>query len=403
MTFDALGSFAFTTALALDGSADGTHTLSLHTMDKAGNVSATASLPFTLLTITQLAPPTLDPASDSSPGHIGVTNVTTPLIHVAAPSGLNVGLYVDGNLAGQAVATGGSAAFTLGPLADGPYNIVAALQSSAAAGFGDNSQPLSITILTTPPAPPTFDLAGGTADLGPEQTSAGRVTLVGQATVGDAVNLVGSSLTRLAAGSGTFQIPGVTLAPGANVLTLKTEDVAGNLSSAATLTVTYSPPTSMTPPNPVIVWNQATLNAIQTDGTDPLMASRALAMVQAAVYDAVNNVEGTPAYYVKVAAPADASAAAAVDAAAHDVLLYLYPAQQPTLDALLASELALLPTARAPRTAKRWARPSGMPSSPCGTTTGPRALSISSPARPRVTGSRPRRPTPRRSTRRAAT
>jgi hypothetical protein len=44
-----------------------------------------------------------------------------------------------------------------------------------------------------------------------------------------------------------------------------------------------------------------------------------------------------------VPAPADSSVAAAVDAAAHDVLLYLYPDQQPTLDALLVSQLALLP------------------------------------------------------------
>ena len=82
----------------------------------------------------------------------------------------------------------------------------------------------------------------------------------------------------------------------------------------------------------------------RTDGTDPVMASRGLAMLQAAVYDAVNNVEGTPAYYVKVAAPADSSIAAAVDAAAHDVLLYLYPAQKATFDALLTSQLALLPS-----------------------------------------------------------
>src|SRR5205807_2569632 len=42
-------------------------------------------------------------------------------------------------------------------------------------------------------------------------------------------------------------------------------------------------------------------------------------------------------------AAADANEAAAVDAAAHDVLTYLYPAQQATFDSLLASQLALLP------------------------------------------------------------
>ena len=97
-----------------------------------------------------------------------------------------------------------------------------------------------------------------------------------------------------------------------------------------------------TQPNAVIVWNQATLNAIQNDDSDPLIASRGLAMVQSAVYDAVNAIEGTPAYLVKVSAAADASVPAAVDQAAHDVLSYLYPRQQASFDALLATQIGLL-------------------------------------------------------------
>jgi len=50
--FDASGHFSFTTALALDGSADGTHTVTLTATDRAGNVSTPASLTFTLNTIT---------------------------------------------------------------------------------------------------------------------------------------------------------------------------------------------------------------------------------------------------------------------------------------------------------------------------------------------------------------
>ena len=60
-------------------------------------------------------------------------------------------------------------------------------------------------------------------------------------------------------------------------------------------------------------------------------------MVQAAVYDAVNAIEGTPAYYVQIAAPTGASAEAAVSMAAYNVLNYLYPARKAGFDALLAT------------------------------------------------------------------
>src|SRR5262249_58271116 len=50
--FDAAtGNFSFTTALAVDGSADGPHTVTFRATDAAGNVSATASLAFTLARI----------------------------------------------------------------------------------------------------------------------------------------------------------------------------------------------------------------------------------------------------------------------------------------------------------------------------------------------------------------
>ena len=208
--------------------------------------------------------------------------------------------------------------------------------------FGQTSlATLPVVLDDIPPTVPTFNLAAGTITPQTiETTTAARVTLVGQTDANVTLTLVGTGLTALSSGTGAFQIPGVNLAVGADTLTVVATDQAGNTSSYS-LTVTRS--TASSQPNAVIVWNQATLNAIQTDGTDPLMSSRALAMVQAGVYDAVNNIEGTPAYYVKIMAPADADINAAVDAAAHDVLGYLYPAQQTTFDALLTTQLALLP------------------------------------------------------------
>jgi hypothetical protein len=112
----------------------------------------------------------------------------------------------------------------------------------------------------------------------PRRPVPANLTLVGSAGPGDTVT--GRHQSERPGGTGTFQILGVTLAAGANILTVQAEDLAGNTTSSSPLTVTYKPPTGSTPPNAVIVWNQATLDAIRTDGTDALMASRALAMVQ---------------------------------------------------------------------------------------------------------------------------
>jgi hypothetical protein len=128
---------------------------------------------------------------------------------------------------------------------------------------------------------------------------------------------------------------------GTHVVQLQATDRAGNVSAPASVTFTLN---SHGQANAVIVWNQATLNAIQIDGTDPLMSPRALAMVQSAVFDAVNAVQGTRGYYVSIAAPTGSSVDAAVDAAAYNVLSYLYPAQKATFDALLATQIGLLPT-----------------------------------------------------------
>jgi hypothetical protein len=340
------GSFVFnaTEIQAINGGplADGPHTLQLIATDQAGDTSNVFNLSFTL----QTQPPTF---SGLSPAVNGVTNSA---LVTGSVQDTFVGIY-----SLQAAVGGGSftpvmvnslgqfsfnTGLALNGTADGPQTV----QLKATDNAGNTTVfSLPFTLKTRPPTAPTFDLASGTADLGPEDTSAAVVTLVGQADPGITLTLVGAGLTSQASGSGNFQIPGVSLNMGANTLSVEATDQAGNTSSTS-LTVMRGSSTSAQA-NAVIVWNQATLNAIETDGTDPLMASRALAMVQAAVYDAVNNVEGTPAYYVTVAAPAGSSAVAAVDAAAHDVLMYLYPDQQPTLDALLTAQLALLTAGQA--------------------------------------------------------
>jgi hypothetical protein len=87
-------------------------------------------------------------------------------------------------------------------------------------------------------------------------------------------------------------------------------------------------------------WNQTALRATEVAGFGPPPQTRAMAMVHAAVYDAVNAIDRRHAVYaVDVKAPAGASAEAAAAAAAHGVLVGLFPAQGPTLDAALTASL----------------------------------------------------------------
>src|ERR1041384_4876753 len=66
-------------------------------------------------------------------------------------------------------------------------------------------------------------------------------------------------------------------------------------------------------------WNNAALNAIRTDKTPPPKASRALAILHASIYDAVNGIDRSfEPYFVASAVPASASKEAAAATAGHD-------------------------------------------------------------------------------------
>src|SRR4029079_18809684 len=90
-------------------------------------------------------------------------------------------------------------------------------------------------------------------------------------------------------------------------------------------------------------WNQTMLRAALVAGTSPPATSRVAAIVQAAVFDAVNGIARryTP-IHVEAAGPAGASREAAAVQAAYATLVQLYPAQKSTFDARLAVSLAVL-------------------------------------------------------------
>ncbi len=91
-------------------------------------------------------------------------------------------------------------------------------------------------------------------------------------------------------------------------------------------------------------WNNAALDAIRSNNTAPPIASRALAILHASIYDAVNGIARThEPYLVRSAVQSSASREAAASAAAHSALVNLFPANGSSFDALHAAILATIP------------------------------------------------------------
>ena len=94
------------------------------------------------------------------------------------------------------------------------------------------------------------------------------------------------------------------------------------------------------------IWNVIAVNAsVAVAKRTQAVSTIEVAMVQAAVYDAVNAIDGNryEAYASAPAVPEAASVDAAIATAAHDVLVWLFPAQQAALDVLLTETLNALP------------------------------------------------------------
>jgi membrane-associated phospholipid phosphatase len=100
--------------------------------------------------------------------------------------------------------------------------------------------------------------------------------------------------------------------------------------------------------NVVLEWNQLALHAIGQARVSPVVASRALAITEAAVYDSVVAIDGSfEPYHAHVHASHGASLEAAAAQAAHDTLTALFPTQAGTFDSALASDLTGIPPGRA--------------------------------------------------------
>jgi PAP2 superfamily len=92
--------------------------------------------------------------------------------------------------------------------------------------------------------------------------------------------------------------------------------------------------------DPVLVWNEAALRTIRAERTPPPLAARHLAMMHVAVYDAVNAVHRTHrAFRFDPEVRPGTSERVAAAAAAHRVLVDVYPAYADQYDTMLAKTL----------------------------------------------------------------
>jgi hypothetical protein len=99
--------------------------------------------------------------------------------------------------------------------------------------------------------------------------------------------------------------------------------------------------------NQVVQWNKNLLMIVRTPGAQPatIHPTRSFALMHAAIYDAVNAIDGGHKPYVVhlTGVSRNASQDAAAAQAAHDVLVSLYPTFQTTLDTELQDSSAQIP------------------------------------------------------------
>ena len=118
----------------------------------------------------------------------------------------------------------------------------------------------------------------------------------------------------------------------------------GTVAHAASLTEGRQQDTPAHVLDPVVQWNRTLLVIVRTPGAQPATVhpTRGFAILHAAIYDAVNAIDGRHKPYL-VTVPGvspEASQQAAAAAAGHEVLVGLYPAFKTLLDSELQQSLA---------------------------------------------------------------
>ena len=201
---------------------------------------------------------------------------------------------------------------------------------------------LDFTFDSIAPSKPGFalDSDSDTGIISDNKTTLEKVVLNGLTEANANVTIRNGNITQTtqADATGQFKFSNVALNLGDNKFRLTATDAAGNKS---TFNQTIS--RTQTDPGDVVTdWNAVTLKAIKASKTAPPIAAYNLALVQGAVFDAVNTIEHkyTPYHVTDITSPLNASVEAAAAAAAYQVLVKLYPTQTSVFDAQLVKSLA---------------------------------------------------------------
>ncbi len=351
LNLDGTGGFQFDASLG-GTLGDGQHTLQFVAFDRVGN-SRTLDLEYTLDT----ASPDLQLALSNDTGISstdGVTSLADVLGSITDTSSFTLRAGFDDRLEADFVEVtaqvqpDGSFLFNEAvleqilqdSLVDGSHT----LRIVATDEHGQTSGPLEIAfeLDRQAPTPSAIDLSA-TSDSGARGdliTGFANVTFVGTVEGNATISLDGTAISSRASHAGILQLNGVSLVLGDNSFTARAQDVAGN---TATFQLDITRLDEVLAPDPVLYWNEVLLEAIRQDATTPPVASRNMAMMAVAMYDALSAIEGTPGFAINLPLEADTSPYAAAISAAHAMLIYAYPALQGMLDSELATSLDLMP------------------------------------------------------------
>jgi hypothetical protein len=109
------------------------------------------------------------------------------------------------------------------------------------------------------------------------------------------------------------------------------------------LTVLAAASVAQAAPDTVLTWNEIAVKTLVQQGQSPFGQARFAAIVQLAVFEAVNAITGDYQPYLGIVAPGGASADAAAATAAYTVLKFYFPAAA-GIDQAYADSLAAIPT-----------------------------------------------------------
>jgi hypothetical protein len=291
------GAWQITSGVTLSA---GVHSLTAKATDLAGNTS-TASAALSITIATTVAAPTLldlSPASDKGSSiSDDLTSVTVPVINGRSVAGATISLYDGSTLVGKTTATSSGAwSITTSKLTEGEHHL-SATATDKAGNVSAASSDLVIEIDTTPAsvaAAPVLDSASDSGSSSSDNiTNVSKPKVSGNTEAGATVTLYDGTTaigTAVADSSGDWSITSTrALSAGAHNLTVKTIDVAGNVSAASpalVLTIDNRPSAAPTALDLVTAADSGTSTVDNiTNVSEPVVSGKAEAFAKVSLYE----------------------------------------------------------------------------------------------------------------------